>query len=28
VRFVSKNIDPTVVENLARINDGNVIGDF
>ncbi len=28
VRFISENIDPSVMENLARMADGNVVGDF
>jgi prepilin-type processing-associated H-X9-DG protein len=28
VRFISENIDPTVLENLARMHDGNVIPAF
>ncbi|QDU37513.1 hypothetical protein Mal4_18270 [Maioricimonas rarisocia] len=28
VRFVSENIDPTVMENLVKMADGNVLGDF
>lgn len=28
VRFISEKIDPTVLENLARIHDGNPIGEF
>lgn len=28
VRFISENTDVTIVNNLARINDGNPIGDF
>lgn len=28
VRFVSENVDPTIVERLAAIADGQVIGEF
>jgi prepilin-type processing-associated H-X9-DG protein len=28
VRFISEKIDATVLENLARMHDGNVVGDF
>lgn len=28
VRFLSENIDITTFRNLARVNDGNVIGEF
>jgi len=28
VRFISENIDPTVMENLSTIQDGEVVGDF
>ncbi|ODA31794.1 DUF1559 domain-containing protein [Planctopirus hydrillae] len=28
VKFISENIDITIYRNLARVNDGNVIGEF
>lgn len=28
VRFISENVDPTVLENLAGYRDGQVVGDF
>ncbi|MCA9007010.1 MAG: DUF1559 domain-containing protein, partial [Planctomycetaceae bacterium] len=28
VRFLSENIDGTTYENLGKISDGNVIGEF